>query len=107
MWDKNIHVQGDTSGCSPGFVVIKAKAAFQYKELKLERIFCFDVNLTLDGNNLVCHDCHPVVCAFTCTNTQRWHYLYDQQTIPSVEIYNYGPIITFLLPIPLYPDQSS
>ena len=37
-------VQGDTSGCSPGFVDIKAKVAFQYKDHILKLNFCFDVN---------------------------------------------------------------
>ena len=39
--------QGDHSGCSLGFVDIKAKVAFQYKEyILLKCSLCFDVNQT-------------------------------------------------------------
>ena len=41
----NTHVliQGDTEGCSPGFVDIKEKVEFQYKHI-LKLNLCFDVN---------------------------------------------------------------
>ena len=39
-------IQGDTSGCSLGFVEVKTKVAFQYMLLILKRDFCFDVNNT-------------------------------------------------------------
>ena len=37
-------IQGDTSGCSPGFVDTIANIAFQYKEHILKVNLCFDVN---------------------------------------------------------------
>ena len=40
------NVQGDPSGCSLGFVDIKTKVEFSYKDHILKRYLCFDVNKT-------------------------------------------------------------
>ena len=37
-------IQGDTSGCSLGFVDIKAKFAIKYEEHVIKLNLCFDVN---------------------------------------------------------------
>ena len=52
-------IQGDTSGCSPGFVDIKGKVVLKYKKQILKLNFCFHVKCQLNlGSNLMCHPVH-------------------------------------------------